>query len=94
MDITDLQDKYDIEIECIIAKIKKDKPGRVLIQLPDGLKQYATQIIDLIEKEVETNISIWLGTCFGACDKPNTDADLVIQFGHAPWGKKEFNEME
>ncbi len=93
MTLTDLQEKYYLEIEKIVEKIKQDKPKNVLIQLPDGLKQYATEIVDLIEKDTDCDISIWLGTCFGACDKPNTDADLVIQFGHAPWGSKEFNKL-
>ncbi len=94
MKLSELQEKYNLELENIVEKIKKDKPEKVLIQLPDGLKQYGTEIVDLIEEKTNVDVSIWLGTCFGACDKPNTDADLVIQFGHAPWNKKEFNELD
>jgi diphthamide biosynthesis enzyme Dph1/Dph2-like protein len=57
----------------------------VLLQLPDGLKPWGLAISDYLKKETSVKISIWLGTCFGACDLPNSDADLVVQFGHAPW---------
>ena len=83
--ISDLEQKYDLEIEKIVTTIKKEKPKSVLLQFPDGLKPYATSIARLIEKKTNTNVRIWLGSCFGACDTPQTDADLLIQFGHAPW---------
>ncbi len=69
---------YDFEIKKINDIIKKIEPSNVLIQLPDGLKPIATEIADKINSEV----FIWAGSCFGACDLPNVDFDLLIQFGH------------
>ena len=88
-DLKELEKKYNLELDRIvktILDIKKKNP-KVLIQLPDGFKQYATEIVDYLEKRVskEVCISIWLGSCFGACDVPDVDADLVVQLGHAPW---------
>ena len=60
----------------------------VLLQLPDGLKPWGPALVDYLEKNTEVNISIWLGACFGSCDLPNSDADLLVQFGHAPWDKQ------
>ncbi len=93
MNIKDLQQKYNIELDKIVKKINSNKYKTVLLQFPDGLKQYATQIVDYLSIQTECEFKIWLGSCFGACDIPKTEADLTIQFGHAPWGKKTFNEI-
>lgn len=69
---------YDFEIKKINDIIKKIKPSTVLIQLPDGLKPIATEIAD----KINSDVFIWAGSCFGACDLPNVDFDLLIQFGH------------
>lgn len=65
----------------------KTKVKTVLLQLPDGLKPWGPAFSDYLEEETKAEVSIWLGACFGACDLPDSDADLVIQFGHAPWKK-------
>ena len=78
-----METNYELEIKNAKEAIKKTNAKKVLIQLPDGLKPLATKIADeLAAKGIE--ISIWFGTCFGACDVPNVkDFDLLIQFGHA-----------
>ncbi len=83
--IANLEKDYDLELDRIISEIKKQKARTVLLQLPDGLKPWGLVINNYLEKETNAHISIWLGACFGACDLPNTDADLLIQFGHAKW---------
>jgi diphthamide biosynthesis enzyme Dph1/Dph2-like protein len=93
MNFEDIQKKYNFEIEKIIKEVNSKNYKNVLIQLPDGLKQYATQIIDVLSEKTDTSFRIWMGSCFGACDVPEIDADLIIQFGHAPWGAKKFNEI-
>ncbi len=71
-------ENYDFEIEKINKKIKELDAKNVLIQLPDGLKPKATEISEKINSEV----FIWAGSCFGACDIPNVEFDLLVQFGH------------
>jgi len=83
--IANLQKEYNIELEKAVKKIQKLKPKSVLLQFPDGLKPWATTIANYLEEKTNTEIRIWLGSCFGACDLPKTEADLVIQFGHSPW---------
>ncbi len=83
-----LKENYDLELDRIISEIEDSGAKSVLLQLPDGLKLWGPSLADYIEGKTSAKISIWLGACFGACDLPNSDADLVIQFGHAPWDKK------
>jgi len=83
--LKNLEEKYEVEMERIVAEIKKFGAVVVLLQFPDGLKSYALSVADEIERRTSAEIRIWFGSCFGACDLPNSDADLVIQFGHAAW---------
>jgi len=84
-----METTYDLDIPAAVAKIKDKKAKRVCIQLPDGLKPYAKDIQDALEKETEAEIFIWAGSCYGACDTPvevkNLGVDLLIQWGHTPW---------
>ncbi|MEJ2267644.1 MAG: diphthamide synthesis protein [Nanoarchaeota archaeon] len=86
--IEDIQEKYELEFEKIISKIKDSGSKFVLLQFPDGLKHYASAIIDYLKEKTEAEFLIWLGSCYGACDIPilskklEKKIDLVIQFGH------------
>ena len=61
------------EIEKAITEIKKTKAKTVMIQLPDGLKPKAKEIVDeLKQKTKNVKFYIWAGSCYGACDIPET----------------------
>ena len=93
--LANLEKNYELELDVILERIKgleirnqklEEKGGiSVLLQLPDGLKPWGLVICDYLEREAGVEISIWLGACFGACDLPDSDTDLVVQFGHAEW---------
>jgi len=74
----------ELELTKVITKIKDSRPSSVLIQLPDGLKPKAKEIVDAIEAQTQAKVYIHLGSCFGACDVPNIkNIDLLIQWGHS-----------
>jgi len=82
---------YDLELERVIKEIKKAKARRVCLQFPDGLKNKAIEVAEIIEKNTNAQILIWMSTCFGACDTPDlkkSGVDLLIQFGHTKWIRK------
>lgn len=74
--IHDLEKKYDLELDKIILKIKKEKAKLVLLQFPDGLKLYATAVVDYLKENTNAEFLIWLGDCFGACDVPILGKEL------------------
>lgn len=84
--IEDLKEEYNLDLEKIIDLIKKENAKRVLLQFPDGLKQYAKSIVDYLEEKVNAAFLIYFGSCFGACDTPlgleDMNIDLIIQIGH------------
>ncbi|MBU0471397.1 MAG: diphthamide synthesis protein [Nanoarchaeota archaeon] len=80
---------YSYNLKEAIQEIKKQKAKKVLLHLPDGLKPKAKEIQEEIKKELNTEIFIWAGSCYGACDLPletkNLGIDLIIHFGHTKW---------
>jgi len=75
---------YDLELIRVVKEIKNNKAKKVCIQLPDGLKNKALEIVNFIEKNTNAKCLIWMGTCYGACEIPNLkDIDLLVQFGHS-----------
>lgn len=88
-DLQDLEKNYDLKLDKVISQIKKQKSKLILLQFPDGLKQYATSVVDYLHEKTNAEFLIWIGSCFGACDTPTginklkPKVDLVVQFGHS-----------
>ncbi|MAG10830.1 hypothetical protein CMI44_00760 [Candidatus Pacearchaeota archaeon] len=87
--IKDLWEKYDFELNRIVKEIKRKKHKIVLLQFPDGLKPYATAVVEQLKKKCKgVEFFIWFGSCFGACDAPilgkdlEKKIDLIVQIGH------------
>jgi len=86
--IKEICEKYDLELDSVVAQIKKQKAKLVVLQFPDGLKPCATDVVDYLEEKTGAEFLIWFGTCFGACDTPvglekiKPKIDLIVQFGH------------
>jgi 2-(3-amino-3-carboxypropyl)histidine synthase len=86
MELSELEERYELELDKIVERLGKGDVRSVLLQFPDGLKMYATQVVEFLEgKFPDISFRIWFGSCFGACDIPKTDDDLLVQFGHSEW---------
>lgn len=85
--ISEIEKLYNLELLKIVKTIKKNKAKTILLQFPDGMKPYSIVICEELERMMPNiEFSIWLGTCYGACDVPSVkDIDLVVQFGHSAW---------
>ncbi|RME54274.1 hypothetical protein D6777_04345 [Candidatus Woesearchaeota archaeon] len=81
--------EYDLELDRIVKNINKLKAKTVCLQLPDGLKPEATKIVDYLTSHTKAEILIWADTCFGSCDIPKVNVDLLVHFGHNKWGMLE-----
>lgn len=77
--------EYDLNLDKVVKKINDEKAENVLIQLPDGLKPRATEVVTFLRENTDANIFLWLQSCWGSCDYPEIkNIDLLFQFGHAP----------
>jgi 2-(3-amino-3-carboxypropyl)histidine synthase len=79
--------EYDFEIEKIVQEIKKKKAKRVGLQFPEGLKTYAVELAEKIEKETSAKTVIFVDPVYGACDTKEIEAqllclDMIVHFGH------------
>ena len=84
----------DFEKEKLIKELKKRKPKKVLVQLPEGMKKNAPEISEIIEK-LGIEVIFSGETCWGACSIALQEAkvlgvDLIIHFGHAEFIKVDF----
>jgi diphthamide biosynthesis enzyme Dph1/Dph2-like protein len=82
--------EYDLEIPRIIDEIKESSAKTVCLQLPDGLKTKAKEIVDTLQKKFPSvEFIIWGGSNFGGCDIPSgldrLNVDLLVSFGHSEW---------
>lgn len=79
-------ENYDLELDRVVKEIRDNDAKLVCLQLGDGLKPEANDIVREIEEKTGITPVIWLGSCFGACDLPlnlkRLNFDMVIQWGH------------
>lgn len=82
---------FALEIDRVIVEIQKKNAKHVLLQLPDGLKIRAKEVVDTLESKTGATVSIWMGGCYGACDLPvgidDLGIDLLVAFGHNTFHK-------
>ncbi len=73
-----------------------ERPIKICLQFPDGLKASATEVIKELERKTkdekrETAFYIWSGSNFGGCDYPwylkDLGFDLLVNFGHCVFKK-------
>ena len=79
-----MTEKFDFEIDRIVQAINGRGCHKVLLQFPEGLKRKAAEVAATISSQVKCEVIIHGEPCFGACDVPRTNADLIVQFGHLP----------
>ncbi len=78
---------YDLELDQVVSEVKKHGANRVLLQLPDGMRNFAVQLVEAISKSTGSQVFLSGDSCFGACDIANSqaqelDVDLIIHYGH------------
>ena len=75
-----------MELDRVVSEIRKIKARTVLVQLPDGLKPKAGDIVDRLKRDTGADVFIWQASCYGACDTPEIKGiDLLVQWGHSKW---------
>ena len=76
----------DLQLNELKKVLKKEKANRFLLQLPEGLKHRAFEIIDYM-KDLKKEFVLSIDTTFGACDIYETElkksnSQAIIHFGH------------
>ena len=79
---------YDLEMERVSEEIRRLRAGRVLIQLPDGLRPLALRLAERLGEETGAEIFLVGDSCYGACDLALRqagilEAHLLVHYGHS-----------
>ncbi len=87
-----LTDFYIVNIESICQEINHREVSKVLIQLPEGIKRFSWEVIELIRSKCklkdEVTIDIDGSPNYGSCMISHDvikDYDLVVHIGHDPY---------
>jgi len=80
---------YDLESDKVSRFLKKHRVKCAGIQLPAGLRPFWQQISENLQNCGAK--SIFLGSCYGACDLADADAkrlgcDVLLHYGHSDMG--------
>lgn len=82
-------EEYNLELDKVAERIRAERAKMVCVQLPDGLKPRAAEVVDILESKTGATVVVWLGSCYGACDVPlnvkEIGVDLLVQWGHSEW---------
>jgi len=79
-----MPEDFDFDLVRVVKTIRERDCRKVLLQFPEGLKRRAPEIATAIGERTDAMIIVSGEPCFGACDIPETDADLVVHYGHLP----------
>ncbi len=86
---------FDLKLDYIAAWISNGGYSSVALQLPEGLKIRATEIIDFLSERTNTKFIVLGDPCYGACDifyNFKDVADALVHFGHSPIPSQEIEK--
>ena len=81
-------DRHDFELDELIKRIKGHDHRLVALQIPEGLKMQALEMMDEIEDETSAKVILAADPCYGACDLVHDKmkmmgVELVAHMGHS-----------
>ena len=60
--------RHEFELDELIKRIKENDNRLVALQVPEGLKMQALEMMDEIEEDTSARIILAADPCYGACD--------------------------
>ena len=78
---------FDLRLDDIAAWVSNGGYASVALQLPEGLKIRAMEIVDYLSYSTGASFTILGDPCYGACDiylDFKDIADALVHFGHSP----------
>ena len=81
-------DRHDFQLDELVERIKANDNRLVALQVPEGLKMQALEMMDSIENESSAKVILAADPCYGACDlvhdkMRSMGVELVAHMGHS-----------
>jgi 2-(3-amino-3-carboxypropyl)histidine synthase len=78
---------YNLELDRVTSEIMERGAQKILLQLPDGIRPFAFQLVEAIERATDVTVLLSGDSCYGACDIALNQArelgvDLIVHYGH------------
>ena len=86
---------FDLRLDYVAAWIRDGGYASVALQLPEGLKIRATEIVDFLTDNTDAEFVVLGDPCYGACDifaDFKRVADALVHFGHSPIPSQNITE--
>jgi 2-(3-amino-3-carboxypropyl)histidine synthase len=84
----------NFELDKLKSELLARAPKKVLVQLPEGVKQNAFEIRKVIEElgieVIFSGETVWGGCALAVREAKEVGADLIVHFGHAKFIESEF----
>ena len=80
--------RHDFKLDDLVEKIKLNDNRLIALQVPEGLKMQALEMMDEIETETSAKVVLAADPCYGACDLVHDKmkmmgVELVAHMGHS-----------
>ena len=81
-------DRHDFKLDELIGRIQENDHRLVALQVPEGLKMQALEMMDEIETASSAKVVLAADPCYGACDLVHDKmqmmgVELVDHMGHS-----------
>ena len=81
-------DRHDFQLDELVTRIKSNDHRLIALQVPEGLKMQALEMMDQIEDDSDAKVVLAADPCYGACDLvPDKmramGVELVAHMGHS-----------
>ncbi|MDP7203479.1 MAG: diphthamide biosynthesis enzyme Dph2 [Candidatus Poseidoniaceae archaeon] len=81
-------DRHDFEVADLVERLKADDTRLVALQIPEGLKIQALELMDKIEEGCSAQVILAADPCYGACDLVHhkmkmMGVEMVAHMGHS-----------
>ena len=81
-------DRHDFQLDELVDRIKSNDNRLVALQVPEGLKMQALEMMDKIEDDSNAKVILAADPCYGACDLVHDKmramgVELVAHMGHS-----------
>ena len=81
-------DRHDFQLSELMERIQANDNRLIALQVPEGLKMQALEMMDSIETETSAKVILAADPCYGACDLVHDKmqmmgVELVAHMGHS-----------
>jgi 2-(3-amino-3-carboxypropyl)histidine synthase len=78
---------FDFNAQALLEELRTRRAKLVALQLPEGLKGRAAELVELIESTTDATVIVSADPCYGACDLIDDElrtlgVDQVVHLGH------------